>query len=156
MNKILIGSLALIVIISLVILSLPNKNLNALMPTTEAKQVTVYKTPTCGCCTIYTNYLKKLGFDVRIEDLDTLDPIKEQYNIPKELESCHTTIMGDYFIEGHMPAEAIEKLLIEQPDINGIALPDMPSGTPGMPGPKNETYTIYQVSEEGSKIFLQI
>ena len=76
--------------------------------------------------------------------------IKERYGVPRNLESCHTEIIGGYFVEGHMPIEAIEKLLSERPDIRGIALPGMPSGSPGMPGPKTEPWTIYAVNKDGS------
>jgi hypothetical protein len=69
---------------------------------------------------------------------DNVDEVKDRLNIPEELWGCHTSVIGDYFIEGHVPVAAIEKLLAEQPDIDGIALPGMPSGAPGMTGTKQE------------------
>ncbi len=82
--------------------------------------------------------------------------IKQKYNIPVEMQSCHTTIMGKYFIEGHVPFEAVNKLLKEQPDIDGIALPGMPIGTPGMPGDKDEPYVIYQLKDGKYSVFMTI
>jgi hypothetical protein len=82
--------------------------------------------------------------------------IKEKYHIPDELHSCHTTVVGNYFIEGHVPMEAINKLLNEKPDIDGIALPGMPIGTPGMPGPKEAPFVIYQVKDSVYSEFMTI
>ena len=66
------------------------------------------------------------------------------------MESCHTVVIGDYFIEGHIPLEAVEKLLVEKPDIKGIAMPGMPSGSPGMPGAKKGDFVIYAVNNDGT------
>ena len=63
------------------------------------------------------------------------------------MQSCHTTVIGKYFVEGHMPFEAINKLLSENPDISGIALPGMPSGSPGMPGPQAEPFMVYSIKD---------
>lgn len=107
----------------------------------------IYKSPTCGCCVGYAAEARKIGINEKMIKTDDMKTIKEKYNISREMESCHTTVIGDYFIEGHVPFEAIEKLLAEKPDIDGIALPGMPSGTPGMPGFKTESYKIYQLKD---------
>ncbi len=112
--------------------------------------ITVYKSELCGCCDLYTKYLKKSDFDVEVVQQDDLTPLKDELNIPDKLRSCHTTKVGDYFVEGHMPKEAIAKLLAEKPDIAGIALPGMPSGSPGMPGGKQGEFVIYAVGKDGS------
>jgi hypothetical protein len=75
--------------------------------------------------------------------------VKKTHNIPSGGESCHTSIIGDYVVEGHVPLEAIEKLLAEKPDIVGIGLAGMPIGTPGMPGRKTAPYEVYQLSDGG-------
>lgn len=106
----------------------------------------VYKSPTCGCCVGYIAEMEKQGFDVETVGLQDMSSIKQRYNIPRNMESCHTTVIGDYIVEGHVPLEAVNKLLEEQPDISGIALPGMPSGTPGMPGPKRAPYRIYALN----------
>jgi hypothetical protein len=111
--------------------------------------VTMFKSASCGCCGIYSKYMDDRGFSVDVQNTD-MDTIKTKYSIPSQLESCHTTIIGDYFVEGHVPIEAIDKLLDEQPDIAGIALPGMPIGTPGMPGRKNQPWIIHAVHHDGS------
>jgi len=123
----------------------------------NTKQVVeVFKTPSCGCCNGYVLFLEKEKFKVKQTDMRSLQTVKQKYNIPLEMQSCHTTIMGEYFIEGHVPYEAINKLLKEQPDIDGIALPGMPIGTPGMPGEKDEPYVIYQLIDGKSSVFMTI
>ncbi len=114
------------------------------------QEVTVYKTSTCGCCHVYAQYLKKEGMRVSEVDVADLNSIKHQYGIPTEMESCHTSIVGDYVIEGHIPVAVIEKLLTEKPDIQGIALPGMPAGSPGMPGAKTSVWTIFALNNDGS------
>ena len=113
----------------------------------EDNKITVFKSPTCGCCGTYISYLKKEGFDVKVENVNNMLSIKEKYQIPTELESCHTSAVGNYFIEGHIPVEVIKKLLTEKPTLDGIALPGMPSGSPGMSGPKTGEFKIYGISK---------
>lgn len=115
-------------------------------------KITVYKSMSCGCCSVYASYLQKKGVDVNLPEIsdEKLTGLKEQFSIPSALRSCHTTLVGDYFIEGHIPLEAIQKLLDEKPDIKGIAMPGMPSGSPGMPGAKTGPFVIYAVAKDGS------
>ena len=118
--------------------------------------VEVFKTASCGCCYGYVLFLEEEKFKVKQTDMRSLHMIKKKYNIPPKMQSCHTTILGKYFIEGHVPIEAINKLLKEQPDIDGIALPGMPTGTPGMPGEKEEPYVIYQLVDGKPSVFMTI
>ena len=118
--------------------------------------VEVFKTPSCGCCYGYVLFLEKEQFNVKETDMRSLHSIKQKYNIPLEMQSCHTTIIGKYFIEGHVPLEAVNKLLKEQPNIDGIALPGMPIGTPGMPGKKEEPFVVYQLINGKFSIFMTI
>ncbi len=124
----------------------------------EKLVATIYKEPTCGCCGVYSSYMKAEGYSVDIKNMEDLSPIKEELGIPNELLSCHTTEIANYVLEGHVPNEAIEKLLIEKPDIKGIGMAGMPSGSPGMPGPKTEDFMIYEINNDGTagKIFLTI
>ncbi|RME32149.1 DUF411 domain-containing protein [Candidatus Woesearchaeota archaeon] len=117
------------------------------LPTGE---VVVFKSANCGCCGIYSQYLEKQGFAVTVQQVETMEGVKERFGVPQDMQSCHTTKVGDYFVEGHVPVEAIAKLVTEQPDIAGIALPGMPSGSPGMPGSKRGSWTIYAVQRDGS------
>jgi hypothetical protein len=116
----------------------------------------VFKTPTCGCCDGYVSFLEGEQFKVKKTNMTSLDSIKKKHNIPGEMQSCHTSVVGKYFIEGHVPIEAINKLLKEQPDIDGIALPGMPMGTPGMPGNKEAPYVIYQLIDGEYSVFMTI
>ncbi len=119
-------------------------------PALGGKEVTVYKTPTCGCCAVFISYLEKKDVAVKTENVKNLDDIKQRNGIPSQLWSCHTSMVDGYIVEGHVPIEAIEKLLSEKPNIKGIALPGMPSGTPGMPGPKTEKWEIRSLNQDGT------
>jgi len=117
----------------------------------------VYKSSTCNCCGVWTRYAEGAGLDLTVIETENVDEKKDQYGIPAELRSCHTTEVEGYFIEGHIPEEAIAKLLEERPDIAGIAMPGMPSGSPGMPGPKQGPFIIFAVDHDGSyKEFMRI
>ncbi|MDP4038966.1 MAG: DUF411 domain-containing protein [Candidatus Pacearchaeota archaeon] len=114
-------------------------------------KIEMYKSSSCGCCGVYANYLQRNGnSNADIISLESVSGIKKAYNVPSALESCHTTIIGDYFVEGHIPLEAVEKLLTEKPDIAGIAMPGMPEGSPGMLGKKIGDFVIYAVNYDGS------
>jgi len=117
-------------------------------------RATVYKSPTCGCCQGHADAMKEAGIDVEIVEMQQteLSFFKEDHNIPMNMQSCHTTMLShgdkEYIVEGHIPIEGINKLVTEQPDILGIVLPGMPSGTPGMPGPKMGPYQIMTLEDE--------
>jgi len=108
-------------------------------------ELVMYKSSNCGCCGLYASYLKKKGFSVQIIQVDDVTPVKDELSIPQEVRSCHTIKVGKYFIEGHVPVEIVRKFLSEAPDADGIALPGMPSGAPGMPGSKMGPFIIYTV-----------
>ena len=113
--------------------------------------IKIYKSMSCGCCEVYLKYANsKIDHKIDIVNMQDPEQVKRQYGIPQELESCHTTIIGGYFVEGHIPLEAVEKLLKEQPDIKGIAMPGMPEGSPGMPGSKRGDFVIYAVANDGT------
>ncbi len=115
----------------------------------SAGKVVLHKSPTCGCCGVYGSYLKKLGYNLEIHDTDELITVKSELGIPPAVESCHTLEVGGYVVEGHIPNVAIEKLLAEQPNIKGIGLAGMPSGSPGMPGPQTADFVIYEIIDDG-------
>ena len=122
-----------------------------------AAEAVAYYDPNCGCCALHAAYLERSGFTVEVQEQPDMAPIKRSYGIPQELLSCHTTVVDGYVVEGHMPLQAIEKLLEERPDIRGIALAGMPSGSPGMPGAKTQTWTIYTLEHDGTiKVFLEV
>jgi hypothetical protein len=113
----------------------------------EGLEATIYKSPTCGCCTGYAEFLRKHGVKVEAVGTNDLTQIKAEYGVPPQTQSCHTVIIGDYVIEGHVPLGALVKLFSETPDVAGIALPGMPVGTPGMEGPKSGTYNVLSFGE---------
>jgi len=123
-------------------------------PDVDGLTATVFLSPTCGCCHGYVEHLRQRG--VRVETVEMMDvsPKKRALGIPMEMWSCHTTVIGNYVIEGHVPFEAVEKLLVEKPDIDGIALPGMPTGVPGMPGPK-EPLTIYALEDGRIEVYME-
>ncbi len=119
-------------------------------------KVVLYKSPTCSCCLSHAGYLDGKGFDVETVVESDISSVKQRYSVPYSMQSCHTAIIGDYFVEGHVPVEAIEKLLAEKPDIDGISLPDMPAGSPGMPGVKKGDFVIYSVKDGETEEFMRI
>jgi hypothetical protein len=125
-------------------------------PQTKENTFTVFKSQSCGCCGGYVSYLTGKNLDVDIKSMPDVEPIKDKYNIPPEMRSCHTTTVDKYFVEGHVPIEAVNKMLNEKPDIDGIALPGMPSGSAGMPGPKTEKFKIYSIKKGKAELFMEI
>jgi hypothetical protein len=114
---------------------------------------TLYKSPDCTCCEGHAVYLKRNGIHVNVIEAADISAIKKQYGVPPELEGCHTIVLGGYVIEGHMPIGSIRKLLRERPAIKGISLPGMPTGAPGMYGPKEKPFVIYEIADGEKKIF---
>ena len=103
---------------------------------------TLYRDPSCGCCHKYVDHLRAAGFDVTVADMGSRAERFRAAGVPPELSSCHLMRIGGYTVVGHVPLETVAKLLREQPDIDGIALPGMPIGTPGMPGKKTQTFVV--------------
>jgi hypothetical protein len=119
----------------------------------STKQATVYKDPNCGCCQGYVDHLRADGFQVETVETSDLMSIKQEHGIPEDMAACHTMLIDGYVVEGHVPLTTLKKLLGERPAIKGIALPGMPVGTPGMEGPKEEPFTIYEISEGEPRVF---
>jgi len=96
-------------------------------------------------------HLRAGGYTVRAEDLDDLAPIKRKLGVPTALQSCHTAVVEGYVIEGHVPADIIDRLLRERPAVVGLAVPGMPIGSPGMesPGQKPERYEVMAFDRQG-------
>src|SRR3989338_865102 len=111
----------------------------------EKAAVALHKSAACGCCGVYGSYLRREGYGVEVHNTNDLAAKKRELGVPRELESCHTSEVGGYVVEGHVPEEAIAKLLQEKPDIVGIGMGGMPSGSPGMPGPKQGPFVIYEI-----------
>jgi hypothetical protein len=97
-----------------------------------APKMTVYKSPTCGCCAKWVAHMRNAGFDVTVNDVPNVGEIKAQHHVPADAQSCHTALVGGYVVEGHVPADVVNQLLKEKPAVAGIAVPGMPIGSPGM------------------------
>lgn len=114
--------------------------------------MTVWKSESCGCCKLWVSHLEAAGFAVRVHDVDNMGPIKERVGIPAAMGSCHTGEVAGYFVEGHVPAEDVKRLLRERPDAKGLTVPGMPLGSPGMEQPSGEIqpYDVFLVAKDGS------
>ena len=110
---------------------------------------TIFKNPQCGCCETYGDYLRENGYEVKLVATHDLPLIQQRQGVPQGLEGCHTTLIGGYFVDGHVPIQTFNRILEERPDVNGITRPGMPMGSPGMGGPKTEPFTIYAVAKDG-------
>jgi len=111
-------------------------------------QATLYKNPHCTCCEKYVAYLRENGFQVDVKVTDDLDGVTLNASVPEQLAGCHTMFVGGYVVVGHVAVDVVRKLLTERPPLVGIAIPGMPSGVPGMEGPKDGPIAIYAVSQD--------
>ena len=120
----------------------------------NARTITVYRSPTCGCCGQWIEHLKAHAFVVNDVVTNDMDQVKERFGISPELASCHTARLDGYFIEGHVPAEDIVRLLTEKPALKGLTVPGMPRGTPGMEmGAVRDDFNVYAVGQETVEVF---
>lgn len=119
-------------------------------------EATIYKSPTCGCCSGYVDFLKAQGVKVQVVLQEDLGSVKARFGIPAQAQSCHITLIGGYVVEGHVPLLALKKLLRERPKLDGIALPGMPIGTPGMPGTKTAAYQILSLYKSQLKPYMTL
>ncbi|EDM46015.1 DUF411 domain-containing protein [Marinobacter algicola] len=121
------------------------------------KDIHVYKSPTCGCCTDWVDHLKENGFKVEVTETNNLNPIKIDAGLTPSLASCHTAFVGDYVIEGHVPANDIHRLIAEAPKAKGLSVPGMPAGSPGMEvGGRKDHYQVLMFNDSGqTKVFAE-
>ena len=121
---------------------------------TELEPITVYKSPTCGCCTKWVSHLQDNGFEVEAINKSDMGSVKLDAGIPRQLASCHTAMIEGYVIEGHVPAADIKRLLKERPDVAGLTVPGMPMGSPGMEGHRKDNYEVLTFTKSGeTKVF---
>jgi hypothetical protein len=113
--------------------------------------IDVYKSATCGCCTQWVAHLQANGFQVRARNVPNTAAYRTQFGVPSSLGSCHTATIGGYAIEGHVPASDIRRLLVEKPKAKGLAVPEMPMGSPGMEGADAEAFDVLLFQTDGSR-----
>ena len=134
---------AFFIVSLMVAFSLPSKEVHA-------EEIVVYKSPTCGCCNKWVKHLEKEGFKVSAKDYRDMKPIKNMFGVKPQFQSCHTARVGKYFIEGHVSASDIKKLLKEKPDIKGLSVPGMPMGSPGMEGHRKDKYNVVAIDKNNN------
>jgi len=120
-------------------------------------EMTVYKSPTCGCCGKWITHMEENGFNVTAVDVLEMNIVKEKYGIDRQLASCHTAVIDDYFVEGHVPANDVKRLISEKPDVLGLSVPGMPVGSPGMEmGDRIDNYAVIAIGKDGdTQVFNQ-
>ena len=112
--------------------------------------MTVYKSPSCGCCKSWVTHMQGAGFTVKVIDLDDLTTVKRNAGVPQKLQSCHTALVGGYVVEGHVPADLVKKMLNQKPPITGLAVPGMVTGSPGMEmGDSKDPYDVIAFDRTG-------
>ncbi len=116
----------------------------------SAPVLTVYKSPTCGCCSTWAQAMARGGFRVETVDTDDLAAVRDSLGMPGDLAACHIATVGGYAVEGHVPPSAVRRLLADRPAAAGLAVPGMPIGSVGMEqGPTRQPYDVLLVSEDG-------
>lgn len=114
-------------------------------------EMTVYRSPTCGCCGKWLDHVNQKSFNIKDVISDDMQAIKEKYGVPEKLASCHTAVVDGYVIEGHVPVADIQKLLQTKPKVLGIAAPGMPMGSPGMEmGSQKQDYQVMSFDKDGN------
>jgi hypothetical protein len=129
------------------------KSLWAAIPGSAADPtMTIYMSPTCGCCAKWVDHVKAAGFKTVVHPDQDMDTVKESLGVPLAMRSCHTAQVEKYLIEGHVPAEDIKKLLAQRPKAAGLAAPGMPASSPGMavPGEPHEPFDVLLFRGDGS------
>jgi len=122
----------------------------------SADTIHVYKTPWCGCCGAWADHMKGLGYTIETTELDDLAALRRQAAVPAGVEGCHLAVVDGYILEGHVPPQAIDKLLAERPKVHGIAVPGMPRGSIGMgndPRAQYDVVTFGAGTTQGSEVF---
>jgi hypothetical protein len=118
----------------------------------DPKTMTIYMSPTCGCCAKWVDHVKAAGFKTVVHEDEDMETVKDSLGVPKAVRSCHTAQVDKYLIEGHVPAEDIKSLLARKPEGAGLAAPGMPASSPGMamPGQPHEAYDVVLFRRDGS------
>ena len=117
--------------------------------------VEVFKSPTCGCCSLWVKHLEQNGFTAKVTEMDDLSSLKKKHGVPAKASSCHTALVNGYVLEGHVPAADVKRLLMKRPAVAGLAVPGMPVGSPGMEvGSTVQPYNVLSFDKAGeTKVF---
>lgn len=119
-----------------------------------APMVEVWKSRSCECCVGWVKHMIAAGFDVKVHEVEDVEPVKNANGIPEALESCHTSVVDGYAIEGHVPAEDVRRLLAERPQAKGLSAPGMPQDAPGMDMKTGEPYQVVLFGTPDGKMWV--
>ena len=118
----------------------------------NGETIVVYRSPTCGCCKAWEDHMRAAGYAIESREMADVTPAKNEHGVPAPLRSCHTAVVAGYVFEGHVPAEDVVRVLAERPEIDGLAVPGMPAGSPGMdvPGREDEPFEVFSFRDGGA------
>ena len=148
-----VAASATIVTIGAAVVTSRPANLAAADEALSPVEVTVYKSPTCGCCSKWVDHMTAAGFKVTAHDTSNMQAVKTRLGVPDALASCHTSVVNGYIIEGHVPAADIQRLLRDKPRVAGLAVPGMVTGSPGMEGSRSDPYNVMAFGEGKTSVF---
>ena len=119
----------------------------------KAPTVMVFKTASCGCCSKWVDHMKAAGFQLKVQDVEDIAAVKSRLGVAADISSCHTSQVDGYVIEGHVPAADIKKFILKKSSALGLAVPGMPTNSPGMEAPHlaNEPYTVWEFFKDGKR-----
>lgn len=121
--------------------------------TVPSRQITIWRDPGCGCCDAYAEYLEGNGYQVTRIDDPNFDRRSVEAGVPAQGLGCHLAEIDGYYVSGLVPAEIIERLLTQRPEIAGITLPGMPANAPGMAPEKTGTLKTYAFGDDGVTVY---
>jgi hypothetical protein len=123
----------------------------------QAAEMVVYKDPYCGCCEEWAKALQAAGMPLRMEVVDDMDAVKAKWHVPEDAWSCHTAVADGYVFEGHVPLEAVKRVLTEKPEIVGVAVPGMPAGSLGMGDDPQAAYDVVAIGRDGGQsVYMEV
>jgi hypothetical protein len=118
-----------------------------------SRSVELIKSPSCGCCAAYGDYLEASGFEVTTRPVEDIVGLSRLAGIPDDFQGCHLAMIDGYFVSGHVPVEVVERMLDERPAVRGITLPGMPAGSPGMMGEQLEPFRVFAIGAGGPELY---
>lgn len=119
------------------------------IPSVESDELVVYQSPACGCCRAWVDYMRTAGFRVRVERREEMVPHERELGVPSSLYACHTAVLGDVIVEGHVPASSLRRYLASGAPGRGLSVPGMQVGSPGMPADRPSSFSVFTFDDEG-------
>lgn len=153
----IIGTIVLAVVLgggTTTLWGLSSSGEDATTPAASAEtELVVYKSPTCGCCEAWAEHMEEAGFSVEVEDRLDMVALKQQLGVPPNMFSCHTAVIEGKVVEGHVPASTVEKYLAGGSPGEGLAVPGMPPGSPGMPSLSPQPYDVFTFESDRTTVY---